>query len=295
MGLDILILLRNADSFVSASETHRWEHPAGSRLHPCEDSTVMGCSEQKALDRLRSMKDPASRRDIVSLGLVKRVQVNGVTVTVELRPLEGDGFRDEALAAAIERELSDLDGVERVKVTGVGRTGDRRDGSSTMTPLHLPILDDSPSDAAMSRADMAPGAGYGPDGPTPLPSPELEIPDDRYEGWPPVYQWQIDPKDPDLVSGEKHVSLGEWEYDIWWQEHPSGLVYAAIQALHDDTMTTGPQREHPMGRNVVVNIVWDDRRGAVVAVYGTARDFRPFIEAFRIGCGLEEHAQETES
>ncbi len=256
----------------------------------------MGCSEAQAWDRLRSMKDPVSRCDIVSLGLVKRLGVAGADVTVDLRSTGGDAYRDEALAAAIQRELGTLDGVERVVVTGGPRgAGNHRDGSSTMTPLHLPVLSDSPSDAALSRADMAPGAGYGPDGPEQLPSPELSIPDDRYEGWPPVHQWEIDPKDPDLVSGESQVSLGEWEYDIWWQKHPAGLVYAAIQALHDDTMTTGPQREHPMGRNVVVNIVWDDRRAAVVAVYGTARDFRPFIEAFRIGCGLEADGEETDS
>ncbi len=241
------------------------------------------------------MKDPATRRDIVSSGVVKNLEVTGRDVTVHLEPADGDKYRLEALSAAIQRELGGLEGVERIVVTGASPAPGDCSADAAMGPLHLPILNDSPADAAMSRADVAPGAGYGPDGPKPLPSPEFEIPDDRYESWPPVYQWQIDPKDPDMVSGENHVRLGEWEYDIWWQEHPAGLVYAAIQALHDDTMTTGPQRAHPTGRNVVVNIVWDDRRGAVVAVYGTARDFRPFIEAFRVGCGLEEHAQETEA
>ena len=255
----------------------------------------MECSEEKAWECLRSMKDPASRRDLVSLGVVKGLQVVGRDITVELEPTDGDKYRLEALGAAIRRELGALEGVGRIVVTGASPAAADGPDDAVMAPLHLPILNDSPADAAMSRADMAPGAGYGPDGPKPLPSPELEIPDDRYESWPPVYQWQIDPKDPDLVSGESQVRLGDWDYDIWWQEHPAGLVYAAIQALRDDTMTTGPQREHPMGRNVVVNIVWDDRRRAVVAVYGTARDFRPFIEAFRVGCGLEEHAQETEA
>ncbi len=255
----------------------------------------MGCSEQKAWDLLRSMKDPVSRRDIVSLGVVKHLEVAGRDITVHLEPAGGDKYRLEALAAAIERELAGLEGAGRVVVTGAAPAAGVARPGAAMAPLHLPVLNNSPADAAMSRADMAPAAGYGPDGPKPLPSPELEIPNDRYESWPPVYQWQIDPKDPEMVSGESHVTLGEWEYDIWWQEHPAGLVYAAIQALRDDTMTSGPQREHPMGRNVVVNIVWDDRRRAVVAVYGTARDFRPFIEAFRVGCGLEEHAQETEA
>ncbi len=65
----------------------------------------MGCSEEKAWDRLRSMKDPVSRCDIVSLGLVKKLQVTGPAVRVDLRATGGDAFRDEALAAAIGREL----------------------------------------------------------------------------------------------------------------------------------------------------------------------------------------------
>ncbi len=253
------------------------------------------CTEEKVWECLRSMKDPASNRDIVSLGVVKEIRVAGGDIMVRLESGSGDQYRLEALAAAIRRELGGLEGADRVVVKGATPAAGDRPRDAAMAPLHLPILSDSPADAALSRADMAPGAGYGPDGPEPLPSPEFEIPDDRYESWPPVYQWQIDPKDPAMVSGEDQVRLGEWEYDIWWQKHPAGLVYAAIQALRDDTITTGPQRAHPTGRNVVVNIVWDDRRGAVVAVYGTARDFRPFIEAFRVGCGLEEHAQETEA
>ncbi len=37
---------------------------------------------------------------------------------------------------------------------------------------------------------------------------------------------------------------------------------------------------------------YDRRRQAVIAVYGTARDFRPFIEAFRIGCRLQRQPEE---
>ena len=71
-------------------------------------------------------------------------------------------------------------------------------------------------------------------------------------------------------------------------------MYVAIQAMSDDPVTQGPERKHPIGRNVVVNLVYCQRRESVVAVYGTARDFRPFIEAFRIGCGLSPQLQETE-
>ncbi len=254
----------------------------------------MGDRDEKVWDRLRSMKDPALRRDIVSLGLVRDLQVAGGTVTVHLESTGGDAYRDEALAAAIRRELDTLDGIERVVVSGAASAaGEPPDGSPGAGALHLPILGGTISERSLAAAGLAPEAGYGPDGPHPLPSPEAEIPDERYAGWPPVYQWEIDPSDPVPDSGEAQVRLADWEYDIWWQVHPAGLVYASIQALQDDAMTAGPQREHPMGRNVVVNVVFDRKRRAVVAVYGTARDFRPFIEAFRIGCGLEDRAQET--
>ncbi len=260
----------------------------------------MASIDEKLWDRLRRMKDPGSRRDIVSLGLVKDLQLRGGVVTVHLTPPSNDAYRHEALAAAIRRELHELEGIDKAIVTwAMPRARDREDGSSAMAPLHLPVLDSGimpgpdAMDASLGRADLAPEAGYGEWGPQQLPSPEASIPHDRYEGWPPVYQWEIDPADPSLISGEAHTKLGDWEYDIWWQAHPSDLVYASIQALRDDTVTAGPERQHPMGRNVAVNLVYDRRRAAVVAVYGTARDFRPFIEAFRMGCNLEEHAKES--
>ena len=45
----------------------------------------------------------------------------------------------------------------------------------------------------------------------------------------------------------------------------------------------GAARLHPVGRTEAVNLVYDATRGAVVAIYGTVRDFRPFVEAFRRG------------
>ncbi len=43
-----------------------------------------------------------------------------------------------------------------------------------------------------------------------------------------------------------------------------------------------------MGRAIAVNLVYDPRRTAIIAIYGTARDFRPFVEAFRQGYGLPD-------
>ncbi len=261
----------------------------------------MGRIEQSAWDCLRSMKDPGSRRDIVSLGLAKDIELTGRILTVHLAPPSGDAYRHEALATAIRRDLGALEDIDRVIVTWAKpRPGKGENGSPPRSPLHLPILNDVANpefdamNASLGRAGIAPGAGYGDGGPEQLPSPESEIPNDRYEGWPPVFQWEIDPADPSLSSGESHVRIGDWEYDIWWQAHPADLIYASIQALADDTIISGPERQHPMGRNVVVNLVYDRRREAVIAVYGTARDFRPFIEAFSMGCGLEQHAKESD-
>lgn len=138
--------------------------------------------------------------------------------------------------------------------------GAERLASSTLTPLEAELLD-----AGISQDAEA-----------------IRAASERYDGEPPVFQWEIDPGDPELESGEADLLLAGWDYRLWWQFHPSGLVYASIQALREEPETRG-QRAHPLGRNVAVNLVYDLARGGVVAVYGTARDFRPFIEVFRSG------------
>lgn len=183
------------------------------------------------------------------------------------------------------------------------RQDDPESSHRLMTPLQAELLESGilpPADevgATMQRVGMARDVGYGEAGPDPLPSPEASSANARYAGWPPVFQWEIDPTDSTLESGEVSVTQGDWEYEIWFQVHPVGLVYASIQALCEDP-AGGPERQHPVGRNVAVNLVYDRRRGGVVAIYGTARDFRPFVEAFRTACGLEQGeppAQETNS
>jgi hypothetical protein len=68
---------------------------------------------------------------------------------------------------------------------------------------------------------------------------------------------------------------------LGWQVHPAGLVDASLSAIPDEDPEERPSaRAHPIGRNVAVNWVYDLRRGAVVAIYGAAWDFRPFVELF---------------
>ncbi len=166
-------------------------------------------------------------------------------------------------------------------------------GERIMTPLQAEILEDGrlpDPDAlgsSLARHDLAIGAGYGDAGPATLPGPEHAASDDSHDGWPPVLQWEIDPGNPDLESGEADVSEGGWDFAVWWQRHPAGLRYVSIQALERRDDEDAAERHLPMGRNVVVNLVYDEQRQAVLAIYGTARDFRPFIAAFRTGLGLQ--------
>lgn len=159
-----------------------------------------------------------------------------------------------------------------------------------MTPLQMELMEDGivpePDVLGISmRPDLAPEIGYGEEGPEPLFAPDDVAPQDRYEGLLPVFQWEIDPQDPSLEMGEERYIQGDWEYEVWWQRHPAGLRYVSIQALDVDR-ASGDERPHPMGRNVIVNLVYDEKRQGVVAIYGTARDFRPFVEAFRVSCEI---------
>ena len=200
----------------------------------------------------------------------------------------------------IRQESSKVEGAR--KVPGERRLPVYGDQSAPpgrlRTPLQAELLADGivpqvdEISAALHRVGVAPEAGYGEAGPDPLPSPESIAPEDRYMGWPPVFQWEMDPADPSLESGEASVRLGDWEYEVWSQVHPAGLVYVSIQAMDSDP-ASGPERQHPLGRNVVVNLVYDRRRAGVVAIYGTARDFRPFVEAFRIACGLDDEQRQA--
>jgi hypothetical protein len=175
-------------------------------------------------------------------------------------------------------------------------------GGRIMTPLQAEVLEDGwvpDADAlgsSLTRHDRAIGAGYGDAGPAALPGPEQADSPGADDSWPPVLQWQINPGNPDLVSGEADVSEDGWDFAVWWQRHPTGLLYVSIQALERRDDEAGIAERHlPMGRNVVVNLVYDEERQAVIAVYGTARDFRPFVSALRIGLGLQPPTGEHDS
>lgn len=162
----------------------------------------------------------------------------------------------------------------------------RSPAGAAMTPLQAELredgIDPDPDllSEALSRADMAPGAGYREDGPEPLGGPEF----DRQTNSLRVFQWEIEPQDAGAESGTANIEFGGWEFHIWWQLHPTRLVYASIQAMREEGASpVAAARPHPVGRSEAVNLVYDLDRQGVSAIYGTVKDFRPFVEAFHLG------------
>jgi hypothetical protein len=163
--------------------------------------------------------------------------------------------------------------------------------SRLMTPLQAEYLEDGelPEDdllaIALGRPDVAKAAGYGPGGPQPLAGPREDI---SYDCGITVLQWDINPHNPQAKSCQHEIKLGEWDYRVWWQVHPSGLLYVSMQAMREDWVEHEGAVPHPIGRSEAVNLVYDENRGAAVAIYGTVRDFRPFVKAFSLAMAEED-------
>ena len=162
--------------------------------------------------------------------------------------------------------------------------------SRLMTPLQAEFLEDGELPEAdllaiaLGRADVAKAAGYGPGGPHPMAGPRESL---SYECGISVLQWDINPHDPQSVTRQHEIKLGEWDYRVWWQVHPGGLLYVSMQAMIEDWVEHEGAVPHPIGRTEAVNLVYDEQRAAVVAIYGTVRDFRPFVKAFSDALALE--------
>ncbi len=252
---------------------------------------------EQVREKLRAVIWPGFHQDIVAAGFVKDIDIREgfVRIGFEARTRRRD--KVDAMEEGIRQVVSSLPGVERVEIRRI-------------EPELDPVLSTGGRDTPL-QAEVAAGGG------TPDPDPMLGIVDSgdalgprwdgrrpgsgrpastHYEGAVPVHQWDIDPTDPAAKSGEAHVTLDDWEYRMWWQVHPQDLVYVSIQAIVDDTVSHGSTaRAHPVGRAIAVNLVYDPRRAAIVAIYGTAGDFRPFVEAFRQGFGLHDSTTPTAS
>lgn len=235
---------------------------------------------------LRAIRWPGFDKDIVAAGFIRKVEVDGDAVRIHLASRTRRAEKLERVKADIHRVIEAIGGVgvidiieqrpERVPVLSTGGRLRFEQGGLRVTGAAP-----APVSAARSPDDAARPQRAGPDA---VRQSEVRVP--RYTGSVPVHQWDIDPTDPRLDRGEAFVELDGWEYRLWWQHHPDELVYVSIQAIKDDTLSDAAfARPHPVGRAVAVNLVYDLRRRAIVAIYGTARDFRPFVEAFWRGYG----------
>jgi metal-sulfur cluster biosynthetic enzyme len=262
-------------------------------------------------ETLRAVKYPGYSRDIVSFGIVKGVRAVEGVLTVALQvdsPKPEVAFQIQSEAEAVLRgqpELKDF----RVKIEVLaGQAIPPHAGNGHEPPLG-PLQDELPHEdagfdpdpmpriVAMMRPDLAPGMGYGEDGPDPLGGPTGDRTSTRWTGPVPVFQWEIDPSDSSgLPYGEHETERGGWLFRLWWQVHPADLVYASISAMAQEGDLVRPSaRQHPIGRNVAVNLVYDLQRQGVVAIYGTALDFRPFVEVFLEAYGITKHEPQAEA
>lgn len=244
---------------------------------------------------LRSVRYPGFERNIVAAGFVKDIEVDGKRVTVHFAPNTRNQAKVEQMEADIRHTLSGMgDGTGPFELVEIERHPPFPESNAlsvgSMTPLQAEMLEDGivpESDIvgqAMQRPDLARQAGYDEDGPGPLGGPRS----DAYDGALPVLQWEIDPHDANAKSGAANLTIGDWEFRVWWQIHPTRLVYASIQAMREDWVEhAGVARSHPVGRSDAVNLVYDIKRKAVVAIYGTVQDFRPFVDAFHRGYVLK--------
>ena len=269
---------------------------------------------------LRAVPYPGFARDIVSAGFVKEVIADGSGVLVRFAPNSRNdqkihemehGIREVLARAEIAHvridtslPFSEADMALRKPVThDDGDLISRRPitpdadsdvlidrsitGPGVMNPLQAELLEEGVIGEPdvlrndIHRREHPPGVGLGGPPPEPFEGP-TGPPGDTYDGAMPVLQWEIDPHDSAAESVETSVRIDDWEIRVWWQVHRAGeLLYASLQAMRDDWADhKGAAREHPVGRSAAVNLVFDRGREAVIAIYGTVRDFRPFVEAF---------------
>ncbi|MBI4622221.1 MAG: DUF59 domain-containing protein [Verrucomicrobia bacterium] len=260
-------------------------------------------------EALRMVKYPGYSRDIDSFGMLKEVRLHDAVIHVYLEigsAIPETAYQIQAETGRILRGLPQLEGREiRVEF---GESIERTPPVSgrplpPLSPMQGETLkgggffDPDPMVAATARPDLAPGAGYDEYGPEALGGPMGDRSSTKWQGTVPVFQWEIDPSAPERHEyGEAEKERNGWLFRTWWQVHPAGLVYASISAIPDeDTEERTFARPHPIGRNVAVNLVYDLRRQGVVAVYGTAQDFRPFVEVFLEGFGIGKPNQPGET
>lgn len=252
---------------------------------------------------LRTVKYPGFSRDIVSFGVVREIASGDgqIRVYLEVRSAKPEvAFQIQADVEKTLWALPELKGIQvqievadQMKPAAPASNGDGRSLNRLQEEVQSEggVRSPDPSITAANRPDFAPDIGYGEDGPTSLDGPMGDRTSPKWQGPIPVFQWEIDPSRPELQEyGEAEAEREGWIFRMWWQVHPAGLTFVSISAIAEDDEQRPMARHHPIGRNVAVNLVYDLQRKGIVAIYGTALDFRPFVEVF-VECFLTKKAR----
>lgn len=276
----------------------------------------MKAEEVKEL--LRQVPCPGRSRDIVALGFVKKIAIDDEKIFVSFMPDTVHIEKVLKMEEDIRQVLYDahFDNIELETEPPYDDTSMMLGGAST-NPLQVDLAEyglqptadilEGPGrpgkNQGAGKSGGKGGDGQIPEAPEPPPETMGEGPqgnaDPTYEGALQVFQWQIRPEAAANSVTKVKLSIGSWNFAVCWLDHPQqDLVYASLQARHW-LFFNGKARPNPAGRTEGVNLVYDRKRDGVVAIYGTVKDFRPFVEAFRrafSGEGLEEeHRTEGEA
>lgn len=263
---------------------------------------------------LRQVPCPGRSRDIVALGFLKGVAVQDTNVRIEFTPDTINAEKVQTMEEAIRAQLRQA-GFRNIEIETEPPFDDNSMllGGASVNPLQIDLaeygLEPTPDliegEGARMKNLLSPEppkdghpaqAAEASDGLGDLPAegPQGSL-DPGYDGPLPVFQWQLDPTDPAAETLKVKLSIDSWNFAVWWLVHRTeDLVYASIQARHW-VRFAGQARPNPAGRTEAVNLVYDPRRGGVIAIYGTVKDFRPFVEAFRRAYGGETDAQPTKT
>jgi len=258
-------------------------------------------TSDEVLEKLRAVPYPGTTRNIVSAGFVKDVTLDGSSVLVRFAPNTTNADKVAAMEGGIRDVLYGASfALVEVETEAPYDDSSMILGTGSMNPLQAEMLEDGVDpqpdvllgDLGRSIPGRPERRGFAGRGGLPEQGPDTEdeppepqgASDPTYDGPLRVLQWEIDPHDPKAESVQRAVTLSGWEFRVWWQVHEGGeLLYTSLQALREDWVDLGGvARSHPVGRTEAVNLVYDRTRDAVVAIYGTVRDFRPFVEAFRL-------------
>ena len=267
---------------------------------------------EEVKELLRQVPCPGRSRNIVALGFIKGIAVKDDGAFVEFTPDTQNVAKILAMEENI-REVLRAAGFTEVEL----ETEPPYDDSSMMLggPSTNPLQVDLSEYGISPNPDLVEGPGgrarnlMAPEGPkedspvfggegvdefaaTQSDGPQGNL-DPTYDGQLAVFQWEIDPEAPGVETIKVKLSIDSWNFVVCWLPHDrENLVYASLQARHW-IYHDGKARPNPSGRVEGVNLVYDVTRGGVVAVYGTVKDFRPFVEAFRRAYSGEDGEREV--